>query len=162
MRDSGKGLLIAAMLVVTAYVPFAKAATAPADPCSLLTAAAVSSTLGGTFGAPEESVAPRPFANTVEGKDCHYKTQSGREELLFRVYFDHSAQEATDLHARLKMWFGSGGTPASVGDEAYFDASHAIHVRKGNVRYYLTASHGSQPDVRQQIIALAAQVAGEL
>src|SRR5579864_1202524 len=87
----------------------------PPDPCSLLTAAQVSSTLGDKYGAPEKSVAPRPFANTVQGTDCQYKTASGRDQVLFRVYFDASAAQATDLHARLKMFFGAGSTPATVG-----------------------------------------------
>src|ERR1039457_6226390 len=87
-------------------------------PCSLLTAAQVSSTLGDKYGAPAKSVAPRPFANTVQGTDCQYKTASGQDQVLFRVYFDASAAQATDLHARLKTFFGKGSTPASVGGEA--------------------------------------------
>jgi hypothetical protein len=134
----------------------------PADPCSLLTAAHVSSTMSDNYGAPEKSVAPRPFANTVQGTDCQYKTASGQDQVLFRVYFDVSAAQATDLHARLKMFFGKGSTPASVGDEAYIDKNDAIHVRKGNVRYFVSISHGDTPSGRKQILALAALVAGEL
>jgi hypothetical protein len=134
----------------------------PGDPCSLLTAGQVSSTLGDKYGAPEKSVAPRPFANTVQGTDCQYKTASGQDQVLFRVYFDASAAQATDLHARLKMFFGKDSTPASVGDEAYVDKNAAIHVRKGNVRYFLAISHGDTPTGRKQILALAALVAGEL
>lgn len=163
MAHSGKRLQMAAIFVVIwCTAPVVWATDAPADPCSLLTSAAVSSTLGGTYGAPQKTIAPRPFANTVQGTDCHYTTASGRDDLLFRVYFDRSAAEATELHARLKMWFGAGGTPASVGDESYFDSSHAIHVRKGNVRFYLTASHQDSPAVQKQIATLATQVAGHL
>ena len=134
----------------------------PTDPCSLLTAAQVSSALGDKYGAPEKSVAPRPFANTVQGMDCQYKTASGQDQVLFRVYFDTSAAQATDLHTRLKMFFGKDSTPATVGDEAYVDKNDAIHVRKGNVRYFLTISHGDTPSGRKQILTLAALVAGEL
>ena len=140
----------------------ASATDTPADPCSLLTAAQVSSTLGENYGAPEKSVAPRPFANTAQGADCQYKTASGQDKVLFRVYVDASAAQATDLHARLKMFFGKDSTPASVGDEAYVDKNAAIHVRKGNVRYFLAISHGDTPTGRKQILALAALVAGEL
>jgi hypothetical protein len=140
----------------------ASATETPRDPCSLLTAAQLGSTMGGTYSAPERSVAPRPFANTVQGTDCQHKTASGQDRLLFRVYFDASAAQATDLHARLKTFFGKGSTPASVGDEAYVDQNDAIHVRKGNVRYFLTVSHGDMPMGRKQIIALAALVAEEL
>jgi hypothetical protein len=140
----------------------ASATEAPADPCSLLTAAQVSSALSENYGSPEKSVAPRPFANTAQGTDCKYKTSSGQDQVLFRVYFDASAAQATDLHARLKMFFGQDSTPASVGAEAYVDNNDAIHVRKGNVRYFLAISHGDTPTGRKQILALAALVAGEL
>jgi hypothetical protein len=128
----------------------------------LLTAAQVSSALGDKYGTPEKSVAPRPFANTVQGTDCQYKTASGQDQALFRVYFDASAAQATDLHTRLKTFFGKDSTPANVGDKAYLDRNDAIHVRKGNVRYFLTISHGDTPSGRKQILALAALVAGEL
>jgi len=140
----------------------ARATDSPTDPCSLLTAAQVSSTLGEQYGAPAKSAAPRPFANTAQGTDCQYKTASGQDQVLFRVYFDASAAQATDLHTRLKMYFGKDSSPATVGDEAYVDKNDAIHVRKGNVRYFLTISHGDTPSGRKQILTLAALVAGEL
>jgi hypothetical protein len=145
------------ILLATLSAPSARATDAPVDPCSLLPAATVSSTLGDTYGAPQKSVAPRPFANTVEGTDCHYATANGRHELLFRVYFDHSAAEATDLHARLKMWFGAGSTSATVGDESYFDTHHALHARKGNVRFFL-----SDGDDQGKLTSLGNGVAGQL
>jgi hypothetical protein len=149
--------LIAAVFFVAATAQAAHATEAPADPCSLLTPAAVSSVLGGTFGDPEKSVAPRPFANTVEGTDCHYTDKNNHHDLLFRIYFDHSASEATDLHARLKMFYGEGATTANVGDEAYFDKRHALHARKGNVRFFLTSINDEK-----KITALGLLVAGEL
>ena len=138
------------------------ATESPKDPCSLLTAAQLSSTLGDKYGAPDKSVAPRPFPNTVQGTDCQYKTAGGQDHVLFRVYFDGSPAQATDLHTRLKTIFGKDGTPANVGDEAYVDKGDAIHVRKGNVRYFLTISHGDTPSGRKQLLALAALVSGEL
>jgi hypothetical protein len=149
-------LFIIVLLLFAGSARVARATDAPADPCSLLTPAVVSSTLGDSYGAPQKSVAPRPFPNTVEGTDCHFATSSGRHELLFRVYFDHSAAEATQLHAKLKMWFGSGSTAASVGDEAYMDANHALHARKGNVRFFLDGA-----DVNK-LTALGNVIVGEL
>ena len=148
---------LALLVAVALFATAARAADAPADPCSLLPAAIVSSTLGDTYGAPQKSVAPRPFPNTVQGTDCHYTTASGRHELLFRVYFDHSAAESAQLQAKLKMWFGAHSTPATVGDEAYVDANHALHARKGNVRFFLDG-------VRDQtkLTALGTAVAGQL
>jgi hypothetical protein len=124
----------------------ARATDSPQDPCSLLTAAQVSSALGDKYGVPEKSVAPRPFANTVQGTDCQYETVSGQGQVLFRVYFDASATQAADLHTKLKMFFGKNSTPASIGDEAYVDKNDAIHVRKGNARYFLSISNGGTPD----------------
>jgi hypothetical protein len=149
-------LVIAVFLSAAGLAEVARAANAPADPCSLLTPAAVSTTLGGTFGAPQKSVAPRPFPNTVQGTDCHYETSNGRHELLFRIYYDHSVAEATGLHAKLKMWFGSGSTPATVGDEANLDNHHALHARKGNVRFFLDGGDD------KRLTALGNIVAGEL
>ena len=142
--------------------PRARATDSPKDPCSLLTAAQVSSTLGDKYGPPEKSVAPRPFVNTVEGTDCQYKTASGHDQVLFRVYFDVSSAQATDLHTRLKLFYGKDSSPANVGDEAYVDRNDAIHVRKGNVRYFLTISHGDTPTGQKQTLALAALIAGKL
>ena len=73
-----------------------------------------------------------------------------------------TAAQATDLHTRLKMFYGKDSTPANVGDEAYVDKSHSIHVRKGNVRYFLTIAHADTPGGQKQILALASLVAGEL
>lgn len=161
--EACKRLLIAAFVLLVGFaVPIARATDAPADPCSLLTAAQVSSALGEQYGAPDKSVAPRPFANTVQGTDCHYKTANGREEVLFRVYFDPSAAQATELHARLKMWFGAGSTPASVGDEAYVDKGHSIHVRKGNVRYFIAIGHADTPAGQIKLMSLANLIAGEI
>lgn len=155
--NNTRSLFFVSFLFAASVASVARAADAPADPCSLLPAATVSTTLGGNYGAPEKSVAPRPFANTVQGTDCHYATADGRHELLFRIYFDHSATEATELHARLKMFFGSGSTSAAVGDEAYFDRNHALHARKGNVRFFL-----SDGDDQTKVSALGNAVAGQL
>ena len=60
----------------------ARATAAPEDPCSLLNALQVSSTLGDNHAAPEKSVAPRPFADSAQGTDCQYKTVSGHGIVL--------------------------------------------------------------------------------
>jgi hypothetical protein len=100
-------------------------------------------------------VAPRPYANTVQGTDCNYEANGGT--LLFRIYFDPSPAEATTLFAKLKFFY-SPPTPApGIGDEAYFDPKHGLHVRKGNVRYFLSLGDNEKP-----LAALAAQVAGQL
>ncbi len=148
-------LLVAGLLAGTCTDPFAKAATAPADPCSLLSAPQVSSAMGKTYDAPQKSVAPRPYANTVQGTDCTYSGAGGG--LLFRIYFDPSPTAATDLFARLKIFYSPPTPVPGLGDEAYFDPRHGIHVRKGNVRFFISAGDDEKP-----LTNLETQVAGQL
>jgi hypothetical protein len=143
------GLMLAGALGAEA------ATTAPPDPCTLLSAAEVSRTMSGSYSPPEESVAPRPYANTVEGKDCRYQAMGG--ELLFRIYFDPSPAEATSLFAQLKMFYSPPRPVAHLGDDAYFDSQHGLHVRKGNVRFFLEGS-GSE----ERLTDLAQEVAKKL
>ncbi len=148
---AGVTLLLAAGWVVPAL-----AAEPPADLCALLPAATVSKTIGQTFAAPTKSVAPRPYMNSNTGTDCEY--ESGHDRLLFRVYVDASASASADLFARLKSFFGQGSTTvAGIGDEAYMDTHHGLHVRKGKVRYFLS---GAGTD--KQIEDLATDVAKQL
>jgi hypothetical protein len=152
---SKASLIVASMLAAVCSAPLARAATAPADPCSLLSAAQVSSAMGTTYAAPQQSVAPRPFANTVQGTDCTYSGAGG--SLLFRIYFDPSPEAATELFAKLKMFYSPPTAVPGLGDEAYFDPRHGIHVRKGNVRFFLSAGKDEKP-----LTNLATQVAGQL
>jgi hypothetical protein len=135
--------VITAFLVVACAAPMSRAADLPGDLCSLLPVTVVSKTLKGTYTGPEKKVAPRPFSNTAEGTDCSYK--SGGETLLFRIYVDPSTQAATDLFAKLKQYFGEGSTAvANMGDEAYVDQSHGLHVRKGKVRFFIDGAGTDQ------------------
>ncbi len=156
MRFS-KTLLYVAMFAGDLFAASAHGANAPADPCSLLTPAQVGRAMGGTYVAPQKTVAPRPYRNTVEGMDCGYRHSNGGGDLLFRIYFDPSAGDATTLFAKLKMFYGPA-TPTSIGDEAYFDGKGALHARKGNVRFYLEAEAGKQA----ALTTLGGIVAGQL
>ena len=144
-----------ALLAVYLSAAPAQAATQPSDPCSLLTPAQVGSALGATYAAPSKSVAPRPYPSSGPGTDCRY---TGRTELLFRIYYDGSAGDATTLFAKLKMFFGNGTPASGIGDEAYFDKDGALHARKGNVRFFLSAGNGQQAALTK----LGAMVAGQL
>jgi hypothetical protein len=151
-----KPLLIATtLLLLICAATSATASTAPSDPCSLLSAADVNKATGTAYSSPQSTVAPRPYANTAQGTDCHYG--SGSNELLFRIYFDSSADEATSLFARLKMFYSPQTPVSGVGDEAYFDPRRGLHVRKGNARYFLEGSPNNS-----QLQALAGVVAGKL
>jgi len=152
----GKFLALGAGVLVATYaVPFAHAATAPPDPCSLLSAAQVTQAMGQTYGAPAKSVAPRPFANTVQGTDCKYS--GAGSEVLFRIYFDPSVEAATDLFVKLKMFYSPPRPVPGVGDDTYFDPRHGIHIRKGNVRFFLSGG-----DNEKALTDLATQVAAQL
>jgi len=149
--------IAAALLFATCSVGLATAAEAPADLCSLLPAAVVSKTLGETYGPPAKTVAPRPYANTAEGTDCTYPAKS--DHLLFRAYVDPSPTASAELFAKLKSFFGRGSTPVTgIGDEAYLDAQHGLHVRKGKVRFFISAKAASDKQLRD----LATGVAGQL
>jgi len=162
MADLNKMLWTATtFFLITCSVQLASAAepsnvNPPADLCSLLPAAVLSKTLGSTYGAPKESVAPRPFANTAQGTDCSY--ESPHERFLLRAYVDPSPAAAADLFARLKSFFGNGSTAvAGVGDEAYLDKDRGLHVRKGKVLFI-----GGGAGTDKQLTDLANGVVGQL
>ena len=155
-------LFAATLLLALAAVRPALASEPPADLCSLLPAADVSKALGHAYAAPQKSVAPRPFRNTNEGTDCNYLAKDGGK-LLFRAYVDPSAAASAELFKNLSMWYGTPTPIKGVGDEAYFDKDHAIHVRKGKVRYYLNLSGSENAAAKEnQLTELAKQVAGRL
>ncbi len=153
-------LLIAAAVAATALVVQPAQATGlPPDLCSLLPAADVTKTLGQAYDAPQESVAPRPFANTNTGTDCNYESKGAAAgKLWFRVYVDPSPSAATDLFARLQAFYSPPTAVPNLGDEAYFDPEHALHVRKGKVRFYINLSSATE----KQLESLAKQVIGRL
>jgi hypothetical protein len=156
---SEKSLIALVFLVGSWRVPFATATEPPPDLCSLLTAAEVSKSLGRTYDAPVKTVAPRPYANTNEGTDCHYSAK-GATNLWFRAYVDPSPSDAKEMFAKLKIFYSPPTPVPDVGDEAYFDPKHAIHVRKGKVRFYLDV--GNNPAAEKALKDLATQVAGRL
>jgi hypothetical protein len=164
MAHLNKLLLIAAtFVVITGALRSARATEPPADLCSLLSAAELSKTLGQTYDSPQKSIAPRPFPNTAEGTDCTYKSSKDAHErkLVFRAYVDPSPSAAADLFARLSKFFGPPTPITGVGDQAYFDKHHGLHVLSGKVRFYI-AMDDFTPEIEKQLENLASQVAGQL
>ena len=52
---------------------------------------------------------------------------------------------------------------AGLGDEAYFDPGHGLHVRKGKVRFFLSLETSNfTPAKEKQLKDLASQIAGRL
>lgn len=154
--------LIAGTFVITTWaVQSAKAAEPPSDLCSLLPPAEVSKALGADYGSPEKGVAPRPYANTAEGTDCNYHAKGSK--FWFRAYVDPSPSAAAELFAKLGKYFSPQTPVAGLGDESYFDPQHALHVRKGKVRFYLNLDPvNSPPTVEKQLKDLASRVVGRL
>ncbi len=146
----------AALFAVFLFADAAHGATEPSDPCSLLTPTQVSSVMRATYAAPVKSVAPRPFATSVPGTDCRY---NGRNPLWFRIYYDGSASDATTLFAKLSGYYGPNTPASGIGDEAYFDKEGALHVRKGNVRFYINIGTDKQ---HAAVTQLGKVVAGQL
>lgn len=165
MAHLRKLLLIAAtLLMTTCAVRSARASEPPGDLCSLLTAAEVSKILGQAYDSPQKSVAPRPFSNTATGTDCNYSSKGGGSKLWFRAYVDPSPTAAADLFARLSGFFGTPKPVKGLGDEAYFDRDHALHARKGKVRFYINLSPMGTfiPSREKQLKDLGSAVAGKL
>jgi hypothetical protein len=146
----------AALFAVCLFGGAAHAATEPPDPCSLLTPTQVSGVMQATYAAAVKTVAPRPFANSVQGTDCRY---NGRNPLWLRIYYDGSANDATSLFAKLKVFYSPNTLAPGIGDEAYFDKEGALHTRKGNVRFYVDIGTDKQ---QAAVAKLAEIVAGQL
>lgn len=155
-------LAVAILVVNTCALHSATAAEPPADLCSLLPADQLSKALGQPYDPPQKTVAPRPFRNTNEGTDCTYKKSKdtrGRT-VLFRAYVDPSPSAAADLFARLGIFYGPP-TPVAVGDKAYFDSKHGLHVLKGKVRFFISMDDFT-PANQKPMENLAGQIAARL
>lgn len=78
--------------------------------------------------------------------------------MLFRVYVDPSPSAAKELFAKLKIMYSPPVPLPDLGDEAYFEPRHSIHVRKGKVRFFI--SFNGEPTTEKPLKDLAVQVAG--
>jgi hypothetical protein len=155
-------LMATIFLVSICAVHSVQAAEPPGDLCSLLPAAEVSKTLGRAYDSPQKTVAPRPFPNTATGTDCNYSASGSK--LWFRAYVDPSSSAAADLFAKLSKFYGTPTPITGLGDEAYFDQDHALHVRKGKVRFYINLDPIGTftPAIEKQLKELANRVTSRL
>lgn len=154
-----KALSLAAILVGSAWGTGAAAQTKPpADLCSLLPAAQVSKITGQAYEAPQETVAPRPYANTVAGADCTYKKSKGSGEILFRAYADPSTSEAASLFAKLGLLYSLQTPIAGLGDKAYFDPNHGLHVLKGRVRFFISMDNFDEKQAKALGVYIVSQL----
>ena len=130
----------------------------PSDLCSLLPQAQLGKVLGETFGAPQKSTAPAPYAANPSGTQCVYSAEKGRDQAVFIVYVDPSTSVAKETFNKLSMFYGPNTSVAGIGDTAYIDSRHAIHVLASKVRYFINLSAENE----KQLKDLATWVAGQL
>jgi hypothetical protein len=61
----------------------------------------------------------------------------------------------------LGKFYGPPTPITGVGDQAYFDKNHGLHVLKGKVRFYI-AMDDFTPGIQKQLENVARQIAGRL
>ncbi|HEV2315000.1 MAG TPA: hypothetical protein VGR94_06820 [Candidatus Acidoferrales bacterium] len=129
-----------------------------ADNCALLTPAQIQKVLGQPFGAPGESKWPPAYGKQPWGTQCQYASQKGpNTKVTFIVYFEQTAAEAKQTFDKLSMWFPAKSKP-TIGDSAYMDNSHAIHVLKGKVRYYISIDPANEKQAKDLAASIAARI----
>lgn len=152
-----------AMLVVFGFLSIATSNLAwakdpPSDLCSLVTPEQLQKILGDAFNEPKRGTWPAPFAGQPSGTQCVYMPKRvAAHAVTFIAYADASAAQAKENFEKLSAFYPAKSKP-SVGDSAYIDTHHAIHVLKGRVRYFIDASSSHE----QQATDLAKVVAAEL
>ena len=136
----------------------------PSDMCSLLPQQVLQKTLGQSFGVPEKTTAPPAYPGQLLGTNCHYTDQkSGSHGVVFIVYVDRTPAEAKETFEKLSAWFPATSKPSGIGDTAYIDKNHAIHVLKGSVRFFINvSSDNSATAVEKEAQDLAISVAAQI
>lgn len=151
-----------AFLLLAFHPNTAAAKDPPSDVCTLLTPQQLQKTLGQAFGPAEKMSAPPAYMGQSAGTNCHYSDKGGHREVTLIVYVDHSAAEAKETFDKLSAWYPALSKPSGIGDSAYIDKQHAIHVLKGSVRYFISTGSGASDVVEKQVQELAAAVAAQL
>ncbi|MGA7795230.1 MAG: hypothetical protein WCA19_19495 [Candidatus Acidiferrales bacterium] len=156
--------LTLAFFLLAFHANAAAAKDLPSDICSLLAPQQLQKTLGQPFGAPQKATAPSPYMGLNSGTNCQFTGQkSSSQGVTFIVYVDHSPAEAKQTFEKLSAWYPAISKPTGIGDSAYIDKSHAIHVLKGSVRYFIEVGSSASDAVRdKQVQDLAASVAAQI
>lgn len=150
--------IVTAFLIIGASSARYAYAAPPASGCSMLTPAQIQKVLGQPFGAPEEGKWPPAYGNNPWGTQCQYASQKGpNTKVTFIVYLEQTAAVAKQTFDKLSMWFPATSKPA-IGDAAYMDKSHAIHVLKGKVRYYISIDPANEKQAKDLAASIAARI----
>jgi hypothetical protein len=137
----------------------------PPDACSLLTPSQLQQVLGQPFELSDRSLAPPAAPGQPPGRECDYTTHLGASrKVVFIAFVDASADQAREMYDKLTLWLTHKAQLSGIGDAAYVDDNHAIHVLKGTVRYYLNiVPFGEATLARQeQLCDLARLVAAQI
>jgi hypothetical protein len=156
--------LTLAFFLLTFHAYPAAAKDLPSDMCSLLATQQLQKTLGQPFTAAQKATAPPAYTGQQPGANCDYAGQkSGSLVVTFIVYVDRSPAEAKETFDKLSAWFPATSKPSGIGDSAYIDKNHAIHVLKGSVRYFISISSQEPGMAREkQAQDLATSVAAQI
>jgi hypothetical protein len=156
--------LIIAFCLVAFHAKAAVAKDLPPDICSLLSPQQLQKTMGQPFGAAQKTTAPAAYAGQPPGTNCDYaELKSGRQEVMLIVYADRSPAQAKETFEKLSAWFPAISKPSGIGDSAYIDSHHAIHVLKGSVRYFISVISTVSDAARDKLVQdLAASVAAQI
>jgi hypothetical protein len=156
--------LALAFFLLAFYPNPAGAKDLPSDVCSLLAPQQLQKTLGQPFGAPQKATAPSPYKGLNSGTNCQFTGQkSSSQGVTFIIYVDHSPEEAKQTFEKLSAWYPAISKPTGIGDSAYIDKSHAIHVLKGSVRYFIEVGSSASDAARDKLVQdLAASVAVQI
>jgi hypothetical protein len=156
--------LTLAIFLLASHANPAAAKDLPSDICALLAPQQLQKTLGQPFGAAQKATAPPAYSGLNSGMNCQYTGQKGgSQEVIFIVYVDRSPAEAKQTFEKLSAWYPAISKPSGIGDSAYIDSSHALHVLKGTVRYYINVGpHASDTALDKQLQDLAASVAAQI
>jgi hypothetical protein len=136
----------------------------PSDACALLSNTQLAKVLAQPYSAPAKTIAPAA-QDRVTGTDCTYQTAKGvAHKVLFRIYVDPSTAVAKETFTQLSAYYAPNTATPGIGDTAYLDSQHAIHVQKGKVRFYINLSPvgTDTAQVDKQLKSLATWVAGQI
>lgn len=151
-------VIIAGVFVFAVGSAYTAYAAPPASGCSMLTPAQIQKLLGQPFGKPAESKWPPAYGMRPWGTQCQYASQkSPNTKVTFIVYIEQTAAEAKQTFDKLSMWFPAASKPA-IGDAAYMDKDHAIHVLKGKVRYYISIDPANEKQAEDLAASIAARI----
>lgn len=157
-RRSAVAIILGAIFVFALAASRPVYAAPPTDACSMLPPAQIQKVLGQPFGAAEEGKWPPAYGKQPWGTQCQDDSQKGPEtKVTFIVYFEQTAAEAKQTFDKLSMWFPAKSKPA-IGDSAYMDNSHAIHVLKGKVRYYISIDPANEKQAKDLAASIAARI----